>query len=58
MDTTEFDEMKNFFFEIFEGVPAFLESKPIIYFVSLFIGIIVAGLFFKLLKQGGKSWTL
>lgn len=42
---TTFNNMKDFFFAIFTGIPAFLISEPIIYFVSVFLGICVIGMF-------------
>lgn len=46
---SSFDAMKDFFFEgFFSGVPAFLQSEPIIYFVSVMIAVCVAGALWKL----------
>ena len=45
-----FDLMHDFFFSIFQGVPAFLMSEPIIYFVSILIAIYIAGILCMLLN--------
>lgn len=42
---TAFQAMKDFFFNgFFSGIPGFLMSEPIIYFVSIFVGICILGM--------------
>lgn len=40
--------MQQFFFYVFDMIPGFLMSEPIIYFISIAIGIYVAALFITL----------
>lgn len=49
---TNLQAMETFFFDIFDAVPDFLVSEPIIYFVSLIFGITIAALFFKIFFGG------
>ena len=46
--------MQQFFFSIFDMIPDFLMSPPIIYFISIAIGIYVAGLFIALFNGRRK----
>ena len=46
--------MQNFFFSIFNELPAFLMAEPIIYFISIAIAIYVAALFITLFSGGRK----
>ena len=45
-------DMQSFFFSIFNEIPDFLWSEPIRYFVSILIGIYVAGLMVTFLSFG------
>lgn len=46
--------MKEFFFYVFDMIPGFLMSEPIIYFISIAIGIYVAALFITLFNGRRK----
>lgn len=45
--------MQQFFFSIFDMIPGFLMSPPIIYFISIAMGIYVAGILLTMF-HGGK----
>lgn len=47
-------EMQNFFFSIFQMIPDFLMSPPIIYFVAIAVAIYVAALMITLYRGGKK----
>lgn len=47
-------DMEEFFFAIFEELPAFLWSEPIKYFISIGIAIYVAALFVTIFNGGKK----
>lgn len=44
--------MQQFFFTIFDMIPDLLMSPPIIYFISIAIGIYVAAIFVTLFRGG------
>lgn len=46
--------MQQFFFTIFDMIPDFLMSPPIIYFISIAIAIYVAALFITLFHGGRR----
>lgn len=46
--------MQQFFFSIFSMIPDFLMSPPIIYFISIAIGIYVAAIFVTLFNGGRR----
>lgn len=46
--------MQQFFFSIFDMIPAFLMTPPIIYFISIAIAIYVAALFITLFNGRRK----
>ena len=46
--------MQQFFFSIFEMIPDFLMKPPIIYFISIAIGIYVASIFVTLFNNGRR----
>lgn len=47
--------MQQFFFSIFNMIPAFLMEPPIIYFISIAIGIYVAALFVTFFHGGRRK---
>lgn len=51
---TNMQKMQEFFFSIFDEIPEFLTSEPMIYFVSILIGIYVAGLLVTLCHIGNR----
>lgn len=51
---TQFEAMENFFFSIFEELPSFLMSEPIIYFISIAIAIYVAALMVTLINHNRR----